>query len=281
MKEMRRLFILFVLCGLCMVVKAYEATDSVRVEQLLASSGLLREGENKVMFFAQKFVGTPYVASTLDRDTVECLVVNTRELDCTTFVENVVALTLCSEKRLVEFHDFVDMLRKVRYRKGKVDYCSRLHYFTDWIEDNEQMGFVRKIQSDKAPFTAVQRLNINYMSLHTSAYKMLTAHPEWLPGIKAMEDNLTGRSYRYIPKNGIINSKLLRQTIKDGDIIAILTNKKGLDTSHIGFAAWKADGLHLLNASQIHKKVILEPMLFRTYMQKHPSQIGIRICRVV
>lgn len=37
----------------------------------------------------------------------------------------------------------------------------------------------------------------------------------------------------------------------------------------------------MLNASSIHKKVIDEPMLLRTYMMKHPSQIGIRVCRVV
>ncbi len=72
----------------------------------------------------------------------------------------------------------------------------------------------------------------------------------------------------------------MRETIKTGDIIAILTNKKGLDTSHIGIAVWKKDGLHLMNASQIHKKVVIEPMLLQNYMKKHPSQIGIRVCRV-
>ena len=65
------------------------------------------------------------------------------------------------------------------------------------------------------------------------------------------------------------------------DNVTIITNKKGLDTTHIGLASWHADGLHLLNASSIHKKVIDEPMTLYTYMQKHPSQIGIRACRVL
>ena len=60
----------------------------------------------------------------------------------------------------------------------------------------------------------------------------------------------------------------------------IITNKKGLDTTHIGLASWHADGLHLLNASSIHHRVIDEPMLLRTYMSKHPVQTGIRVCRV-
>ena len=37
---------------------------------------------------------------------------------------------------------------------------------------------------------------------------------------------------------------------------------------------------HLLNASQIHKKVVKEPMTLDQYLQKHPSHTGIRIIRV-
>ena len=59
------------------------------------------------------------------------------------------------------------------------------------------------------------------------------------------------------------------------------TSKAGLDVSHVGFAVWGKDGrLHLLNASSIHKKVILEPMTLYQYMQKHPSQTGIRVIRL-
>jgi hypothetical protein len=119
------------------------------------------------------------------------------------------------------------------------------------------------------------------MSTHAKDYAMLAAHPEWLNGIKEMEQILTGNNFRYIPRTEIRDSQLLRETIKDGDIIAILTKKNGLDTSHIGIAVWRKDGLHLMNASSIHKKVVIEPMLLQNYMKKHPSQIGIRLCRVV
>ena len=88
---------------------------------------------------------------------------------------------------------------------------------------------------------------------------------------------------RYIPR---VNLNKGRQTplglIKDGDILAIVTRKQGLDTSHIGFALWGKDGkLHLLNASQIHKKVVSEPMTLFEYMGKHPSQLGIRVIDVI
>ena len=109
---------------------------------------------------------------------------------------------------------------------------------------------------------------------------MLKAHPEWKPGIRKLEQSVNGKRYRYVPKGKIANTAVFRNAIHDGDIIAIITNKKGLDTTHIGIASWHKDGLHLLNASSIHKKVIDEPMTLYTYMHKHPVQIGIRVCRV-
>ena len=76
------------------------------------------------------------------------------------------------------------------------------------------------------------------------------------------------------------NTRGLRNTVKDGDVIVIITNKKGLDTQHLGFASWHKDGLHLLNASSIHHKVIEEPMTLRQYLYKHPTMPGIRILRI-
>jgi hypothetical protein len=118
------------------------------------------------------------------------------------------------------------------------------------------------------------------MSEHPQAYQALKAHPEFIPVIRQQEEALTGKTYRYIPKTAVRNTELLRQTIKDGDIIAITCNKKGLDISHLGFAVWRKDGLHLLNASLLHKKVVEEPMTLYRYLQKHPTFTGIRIIRI-
>ena len=272
---------------LCMVfsmgASAYQTKkDMERIERLLADAQKLPKDSNLMLHFGKQFLNVPYVAHTLDLNMEEeKLVVNTRELDCTTFVENVLALTLCAQRGETKFTDFVNQLQQIRYRNGKVEYTRRLHYFTLWIEDNARMGYVTKVESQYMPFTAVQHVKADYMSKHVKDYAMLAAHPEWLEGIKDMESIITGNYYRYIPKKNINNSNILRQTIKNGDIIAILTKKKGLDTSHIGIAVWGKDGLHLMNASSIHKKVVIEPMVLQKYMEKHPSQIGIRLCRVV
>ena len=99
--------------------------------------------------------------------------------------------------------------------------------------------------------------------------------------IAELERSSKGRVMYYIPSSQTgLKKQVLGKYIKDGDILAIATTKKGLDTSHIGIACWSKKGtLHLLNASQIHKKVILEPMSLRAYMKEHPSQLGIWIIR--
>ena len=258
----------------------YEKQDSIKIVSLLKEASQLKQKPASwMLWFGKKFAGVPYVGGTLDKTAVEHLIVNTRQLDCTTYVEMITALTMCAQNHETSFTAYCNHLKHVRYIGGKVSYVKRQHYFTVWMDDNEKEGIVKNI-SPNPPFTAVQKVNVNWMSTHISSYKMLTAHLEWRTGIRQLEQSVSGKSYRYIPKGKIANTQLFRNTIKDGDIIAIITNKKGLDTTHIGIASWHKDGLHLLNASSIHKKVIDEPMTLYQYMQKHPVQIGIRVCRV-
>ncbi len=255
--------------------------DSIRIVSLLREAAALKsQPQSWMLWFGKKFAGVPYVGGTLDRATTERLVVNTRELDCTTFVEIATALTMCANDRATSFTAFCDSLRRVRYVRGEVSYVKRQHYFLVWMEENEQEGIVKSV-APNPPFTEKTTVNLNWMTTHQSGYKMLKAHPEWVAGIRTMERSISGRQFSYIPKASIADNALFRQTIHDGDIIAIMTNKKGLDTTHVGIASWHADGLHLLNASSIHKKVIDEPMLLRTYMSKHPVQTGIRVCRIL
>ena len=205
--------------------------------------------------------------------------VNLRQLDCTTYVETVLALTRCLEQNKLTFAAFCHNLRMIRYNEGVVSYPSRQHYFTYWIQQNEKKGIVKDIQAPNPPFSAVQKVNTNYMTTHIELYPMLLQNKSCISHIRAMETSINGLKCYYIPKASLTNSKLLRQTIHNGDIIAIITSLKGLDTSHIGIAVWHKDGLHMLNSSSIHHKVVEESMLLRTYMLKHPSQLGIRIAR--
>lgn len=233
------------------------------------------------VFFGRQFLGHPYVAHTLEGEGQERLVINTRQLDCTTLVENVTALTLCAYRGDYTWKAYKQALRQMRYREGKVEgYVSRIHYFTEWITVNSARGIVTEIQQPDPPFSSLQKVSLSYMSTHPESYRALREHPEYVPQIRRLEQRISGRQFRFIPKSVVGNSRLLRQAVRDGDIIAITCKKPGLDIAHLGIAVWHADGLHLLNASMLHKKVVEEPMTLYQYLRKHPSHTGIRIIRI-
>jgi len=236
---------------------------------------------NFQLFFARKLLNIPYVASTLDICDDEHLVVNLRQLDCTTLVENVTALTICAQRRMYTFRDYCTVLTSLRYQSGYItDYTSRLHYFTQWIEDNTNKGLVYELQSPEPPFSATQIIDLHFMSTHATLYHSLTLHPEYVPLIKRYENSFIGRKFKYIPKILIEKNVKSLRAVADGDIIAITTSKDGLDIAHVGIAVWHKDGLHMLNASQIHHKVVEEPMTLGQYLKKHSSHTGIRIVRI-
>ena len=284
---MKRLFLSLILLLPAFLMAA--ETDSTRVEQLLRKGQAQPAGTNLMVFYGKQLMNIPYVAKTLEVNATEQLAVNLTSLDCTTLVENVVALSLTTKAGSTRFADFKQHLLRIRYRNGVLDgYASRNHYFSEWIISNEGLGIVQEVKGKVKdsrgsyyPFVEPQTLKCTYMSEHPESYPMLRKDPDALQLIKENERRINGRKVRYIPKRLVGATRKELSSIHDGDILAIVTSKKGLDISHVGIAVWEKDGrLHLLNASQIHKKVVLEPMTLYQYMQKHSSQLGVRVVRV-
>lgn len=283
---MKRLFVLIGIFCLFRILSfsqdvEYSKSDSLTVVRLLADAVKDRKSEDRMLYFGKKFLGVPYVANTLEKGNREHLIVNLKQLDCTTFVETVAALALCDKENKRTFNDFCRNLRRLRYFDGRIDdYSSRLHYFTWWAEDNIRKGIIREITADDYPFTAVQKVSINYMSAHPELYKHLKGKPAMIQKIRQKEQSTSGKTYRYIPKALLNEGSNRIGIIHTGDIVAIITSKSGLDTSHIGIAVWQGGKLHLLNASSIYKKVVLDKSTFYQYSQRQKSQLGIRVFRL-
>lgn len=267
---------------------SYTKEDSLRVVELLElgakemANGKSLNGKCLTLFYAKQFMNRPYVAHTLEiKDKEEHLAVNLQSLDCTTLVENVCALALTTSHGSKRWQDFLYWLQRLRYQDGKINgYSSRNHYFSQWIQSGEKLGMVKEVVPNNN-ISVPMKLNLTYMSTHPDSYPLLKVSMEERRLIAEMEKRATGATVRYIPKEKVGYSKKALDCIYDGDIIAITTKKAGLDISHVGFAVWEKDGkLHLLNASSIHKKVVLEPMTLYDYMQEHSSQTGIRIIRL-
>ena len=267
--------ILFCVCS----VQAHEQ-DSIKVEKWLKEAISLPQDSCRTLHFAKKMLGVPYVAATLDGNEEEQLVVHVDQLDCTTFVETVLALCIADKRGARSFDGFKKALTDVRYRDGVLDgYASRLHYFSDWIRNNEHMGFVRECTSETL-CAQPQELWLNFMTTHVDSYQPMKKDPALVEVMAALEKNWQGTVVSYIPKEKL-NLPPEELKIKDGDILAMVTNIKGLDIVHVGFAFWKDNHLHLLHASSVANKVIEDPQTQYESSKKTKAHIGVRAIRFV
>ena len=276
---MRRFFlIVVVLCSFCSL-HANEQ-DSIRVEKWLKEAQTLPQDSCRTLHFAKLMLDVPYVAGTLDGNEEEQLIVRTDALDCTTFVETVLAFCIADKRGERDFKGFKKALTDVRYRDGILNgYTSRLHYFSDWIRNNEQMGFVKECTSLTACAQS-KELWLDFMTTHVDSYLPMKKDASLVEKMAAYEKNWQGTIVRYIPKDKL-NLSPEELKIKDGDILTITTNIKGLDVVHVGFAFWKADKLHLLHASSIVKKVIEDPQSLYDYSKTKKAHTGVRAIQFV
>ncbi|NJB71625.1 hypothetical protein GGR42_002087 [Saonia flava] len=246
-------------------------------EKTLEIDGLLENDFGKTMVAVGKtFLSTPYVAKTLEVGETETLVVNLHGLDCTTFVENVLAFSLLLKEGKTDFNNYIDLLETIRYENGEMKgYSSRLHYFTYWIKNNNSKGLVKDITNELGGGLELKK-EINFMGTHRELYPFLSDDENYANILKT-ENNLNQKSICYLPQDQI---KANEHLIKDGDIIALATSIKGLDVTHTGIAIKQADGrIHLLHASTGSMEVEISQLPLADYLKKIKNNIGIIVAR--
>jgi hypothetical protein len=232
---------------------------------------------NLLISTALFFLNTPYVGHTLEEGgNEEQLVINLRELDCTTFMETCVALSRAVAAGTRDFDAYCRNIQFARYRGGNIDgYTSRLHYTTDWIADNSAKGIVENVT--KLAGGKPLPLHLSFMSSHPDSYKHLTEHPQRVAFMRQVEESLNARDdFYYIPKQEITKNQ---PAIHSGDIIGFTTSTEGMDISHIGIAYWKNGTLTFIHASSTAKKVIVNPESLSDYCLGIRSNTGIVVVR--
>lgn len=254
-------------------------------------TGLIALGET--------FIGTPYVGATLESEGEEQVVVNLEEMDCTTFVEYVLALAAAgvqpdelprwracfedkattvsreaepeAESRLI----FLEELEGYRYRGGTCEgYLSRLHYFSEWLLDNEQRGRLQILRD--LPGAEALQLDLHFMSTHPHLYPQLDRDSTLVNRLRTLELAQRGQQLSYLPNAHIAAAE---QHLQEGDIIAFVSRVKGLDVSHTGLATFREGRLHLLHASTRNNQVEISPVPLSEYVKGMSGVRGILVAR--
>ncbi len=252
--------------------------DSIKIEKLLHIGASLPSDSCRTLFYGQAFLGKPYAAGTLETKEEERLIVCLDSLDCTTFVETALAFVLTEQENNLTYSAFINNLTRIRYRNGVINgYASRLHYFSDWVQNNESKGILYERSQELSHIS--YPLTLSFMTSHPEAYPALKNNSSEIGKIRAIELQWQNKTIFYIPKQRL-NQSIQELPIQNGDIIALTTSIKGLDVVHMGFACWIKGQLHLLHASSAKGKVILDPVSLYEYSKNKNAHTGIRVISV-
>lgn len=230
---------------------------------------------------APMLAGTPYVGGTLDRCVErEYCNADLTGLDCVTFVESTLAMARMIKSGGTTPEDFIKALTEIRYRGGIAgDYTSRLHYSSDWFNDNNTKA-VAKLLED-LPGSKPFKPKVNFMTTHAASYKQLSGNPEYVEKMQGFEAAISKTSLKFVP---VADLGKAESALKTGDVVGICTNVPGLDIAHMGFVIRTPDGVvHFMDASskKASMKVTLEPGALSQTIGANKSWTGAVFARPV
>ncbi len=252
-----------------------EKNDTTFITKLLTDVSGIRatRASELVIPIAKKLAGTPYGAGTIEH-TPEMLTIRMDSMDCTTFVENVLAAAKATFAGRSSWQDFAQELMGLRYRNGTVNgYASRLHYISDWIVDNSHRGNIQDV-TDRIGKPDYMVKTLDFMSHNRDKYPAMKDDKVY-EDIKNTEIGYRSHRYPYIkPVN------LKKVAFKEGDIVAFVTSIKGLDVTHVGFVTIVNGVPHLLHASSKGGKVMIDAKTLHDYLKRNRTAAGIRVIRL-
>ncbi|WP_299583136.1 N-acetylmuramoyl-L-alanine amidase-like domain-containing protein [uncultured Sunxiuqinia sp.] len=253
-----------------------ERADSLKFESVVAhfSDVSSMDMPQLVAEVGKQFLAVPYVAQTLEHGEDEPLTIELEGLDCTTFAETALALARTLKKTNPDFSQFAHELETIRYRNGKREgYTSRLHYFSDWIFDNQQKGIVSQPASS---FGQALDLTVNFMSTHPDSYPVLKANPKLVQTLAGQEKAISGRSYYFIPKEEVEKQEA---NLQEGDLVGLATSIAGLDVTHVGIVVVVNGRRHLMHASTSAMQVVISEEPLADFLQAKKSYTGLLVAR--
>ncbi len=222
-------------------------------------------------FILSGMVGVPYAVDPLGRepgaDSAPEPLIDLDAVDCVTYIEQGLAIALSRNP-----DDVPDLLARIRYRRGKIGYLTRNHYFSaDWIPSNSWLleDITGALAGDNA-VTITKTINKRKF-FEEKGYVFHNRTSSSIPSEKITVTT------RIIPPDRLDRVNTL---IKAGDIIPITTDTKGIVVRHVGEAAHDdKGGLLLRHASSRARRVIQEPL--DEYLVSFASPAGFKVLRLL
>jgi hypothetical protein len=225
------------------------------LEKMIGAAAAITGCGERISYLSRQFLGIQYKGNTLagDVDTEELFTVNLEEMDCSTFIDYVAAMSLSDS-----FSSFRANLKRVRYQNGIVSFVRRNHFFTDWAAYNP--GLFEDVTAEIAPGRTrkiAKQLNVKEDGL------------PFVPGVRPVR-----RDICYIPSQAMDEAVVDR--LESGDYIGIYSGMKGLDVSHVGVYIREGDNIIFRHASSRTENMKVLDEAFMPYASSKPGIICLR-----
>ena len=206
----------------------------------------------------------------------EALRVELKTFQCVSLVESSLAVARCVWRGEPTTDCFLKEVEASRYRDGTMKgYESRLHYFTDWLEDNARRDRMR-VLGDEIGAKAVSQA-FSFMSEHPAQYPAL-ADAVVLKEIQASEKRLSTEPHWVIDRTALPANQ---SRLQNGDIVGLVSDKyPGMVIIHAALIYVGKNGKpQLLHAAAWHKRVLITASDIANYISRRPERLGLMVAR--
>lgn len=190
------------------------------------------------------------------------------QVDCLTFCEQILALTLADN-----YSDMFVRLQRLRYRAGEIDIRTRNHFMlADWLPNNSWL--VEDITARLGRGLCVE------MTKTINRIESLQKKGVPLKELAAIPPPQT-LTIQYIPE---ANLPAIKSKLRGGEIAVVIQSRPGIFAAHLGFMLRDSTGrIFFRNASARRgvKKVVDENFDdLVTFLKRNPSWVGMVFLRV-
>lgn len=207
----------------------------------------------------------------------ETLRVELDAFECVSFIESAIAIARCGWISETTESCFIGELEASRYRSGRMgDYSTRLHYFTDWISDNERRGRISNLTASfggepvQRDFFYITQRVLKRAAMESTERALLSRE------LEATEARLSSTRHSVLSRESA--PRVLKE-LRDGDLVAFVRERPGLLVHHAGFVYWANGTPRLLHASSYHGRVVITVRDVTNYLLRRPERRGVMIVR--
>jgi hypothetical protein len=209
----------------------------------------------------------------------EKLRVELSRFECVTFIESSLAVARCGFRREPTARCFEREVVASRYRGGALgDYSTRLHYFDDWIDDNEARNRLKNL----TPELGGEPLTRSYFHISARVLPRARISPGDLEvltrEVSATESRLSSTPHFVLSRE---RAPRVLERLEDGDLVAFVRERSGLLIHHAGFIHRVRGKPRLLHASSYHHRVVLTSEDVTSYLLRRPERKGVLVARLL